>query len=99
MTVTEAVERSISAAIEAGTVDEVAHAAPLQALRTLAQRADSCDPERDNVTLPTMLKYLTALGMLPEREAEERQPARGAGSMVRMRDKFRAFEGGRAANG
>ena len=97
MTVAEAVEQSISAAIKAGTVDERAHAAPLQALRMLAQRADTADPERDNVTLPTMLKYLTALGMMPEQTSQPTAPKRG--SMSSMRDKFKAFDGGRAANG
>ena len=98
MTVTDAVEESIAAAIKAGTVDESAHAAPLQALRTLAHRADTCDPEKDNVTLPTMLKYLAALGMLPE-PAKVEQAAPKAGSMGRMRDKFRAFDGGKASSG
>ena len=95
MTVTEAVERSIAAAIEAGTVDEEAHAAPLQALRTLAVRADQADPERDNVTLPTMLKYLTALGMLPDTDIAAAKAPK-AGSIGRMRGKVRAFDGGRA---
>jgi len=97
MKMAEAVEQSIRAAIVAGTVDERAHAAPLQALRTLAVRADTCDPERDNVTLPTMLKYLTALGMLPDAGKQAEQPK--SGSMAKMRTKFRALDGGRAANG
>ena len=50
------------------------------------------------MTLPTMLKYLSALGMLPD-EASGSQSAPKAGSMGRMRDKFRAFDGGKAANG
>lgn len=97
MTVTEAVETSIAAAIAAGTVDERTHAAPLQALRVLARRADTCDQERDNVTLPTMLKYLTALGMMPAEQAEQRQAP--VGNMTRMRGKFKSFDGGKAANG
>lgn len=97
MTVTEAVETSISAAIRSGAVDEKAHAAPIQALRLLAKRADTADPEKGNVTLPTMLKYLAALGMLPEPDAQPAKPKRGSMSM--MRDKFKSFDGGKAANG
>jgi hypothetical protein len=85
MTMQEAVERSISAAVEAGTVDADAHAAPLQALRQLAVRADTTDQERDNVTLPTMLKYLTALGMLPTFDAQTEQPKPPKTSLEKMR--------------
>ena len=66
MNLTEAIETSIAAAIRAGVVDERMHAAPIEGLRMLAKRAESADPEKDNVTLPTMLKYLAALNMLPE---------------------------------
>lgn len=97
MNLTEAIETSIAAAIKAGVVDERMHAAPIEGLRMLAKRAESADPEKDNVTLPTMLKYLAALNMLPEPAAQPAKPK--AGSMRTMRDKFKAFDGGRAANG
>ena len=97
MSLTEAIETSIAEAIRSGLVDERLHAAPIEGLRMLARRAESADPDKDNVTLPTMLKYLAALGMLPEPSAQPAKPK--AGSMKSMREKFRAFDGGKAANG
>ena len=79
MTVTEAVETTIAAAIARGIVDERLHAAPVAALRLLADKADHPDPEKvDNVTLPTLLKYLDALGIVGTsvREAARPEPAR-----------------------
>lgn len=94
MTMQEAIETSISAAISAGTVDPEAHAAALQALRQLAERADNNDPERDNVTYPTMLRYLSALGMVPVQEAAGRQATpKPASSLAKARasSKFSKF--------
>ena len=97
MTVSEAVEKSISAAIAAGKVDADGHAAALQALRALAAKADLCS-EKDNVTFPTLLKYLAALGMLPDVEPAKAQRGEPlADRMEAMRGKFAAFQGGRTA--
>jgi len=87
-----AVEQSISAAIAAGTVDAKEHAAMIQAVRDLADRAERNDPERDNVTYPTLLKYLTAMGMTPvvERSKQDGRPASSLAA-ARKNAKFSKF--------
>lgn len=87
MTMTEAVNTSIDAAIMSGKIDQTVHAAPIQALRELAARAEVAS-ERDNVTYPTMLKYMTALGLLPDEVVTAKTPDGKQSSMVRMRGKF-----------
>lgn len=67
MTISEAMETTISEAIRAGIVDPRLHAGPLEALRRLAEKADAM--EGDNVTLPTMLKYLASLGIVDKAQA------------------------------
>ncbi len=64
MSMVEAVEVSINAAIKAERIDKNEHAAMIEAIRQLAVKADAAS-ENDNVTFPTMLKYFTALGMVP----------------------------------
>ena len=93
MTMEESVNVSIEAALASGRIDGTVHAAPIQALRELAKRADVAS-ERDNVTFPTMLKYMAALGILPEvDEAASAKPkAGGSSSLHRMRGKFRAVQ-------
>ena len=87
MTMTEAVNTSIDAAIKAGRISEVDHAAPIQALRELAARAEVAS-ERDNVTYPTMLKYMDSLGLLPDEVVKAKAPDGKQSSMARMRGKF-----------
>ena len=67
MTISEAMETTISEAIKEGIVDERLHAGPLEVLRRLAEKADAM--EGDNVTLPTMLKYLASMGIIDKPEA------------------------------
>ena len=79
----DAMERTISEALRQGMVDPKLHAAPLEALRQLAAKAD--EGGRDNVTLPTMLKYLTALGIVMEPAKPEAKQAKGEGKLSKMR--------------
>lgn len=81
----EAMERTISEALRQGMVDPKLHAAPLEALRQLAAKAD--EGGRDNVTLPTMLKYLTALGIVmePAKPEAKQAEAKGEGKLSKMR--------------
>lgn len=65
MGIAEATETTIMAAIERGIVDEKLHAAPIACVRELARRAD-CASESDNVTLPTMLKFLASMGIIEQ---------------------------------
>jgi len=76
MTVTEAAETTISTAIERGIVDERLHAAALAAVRMLAAKADESvySEKVDNVTLPTLLKYLDALGIVGATVREAAKP-------------------------
>jgi hypothetical protein len=78
MSVAEATEQSITAAhFEA--IDQGA----VEALRVIARKIDQLDPEsRDNVLLPTYLKYCTELGLTPagrkaapKVEGEKREPS------------------------
>lgn len=64
MSMIEAVETSIKSSIDAGRIDKTEHAAMIEAVRQLAVKADAAS-DNDNVTFPTMLKYFTALGMVP----------------------------------
>jgi hypothetical protein len=73
--VVEATETTLSAAVERGMLDERLHAAPMEALRALADRVDTCDPSKDNVSLPTFLKYLDALNLLPEKPTAKAERA------------------------
>lgn len=57
----EATERSIKAATHLTDLD----AGPVAALRALAVRVGTADPEKDNVTLPTYLKFCDALRLTP----------------------------------
>lgn len=67
----KAVELSIESAVKAQVVDAKKHAAAIEALRRLADRVDADPESRDNVTYPTMLKYLDALNMLPDEQARD----------------------------
>ena len=87
MTMDEAVETSIQAAIRAGRISETDHAAPIQALRELAKRAMVAS-EKDNVTYPTMLKYMDSLGLLPDEVVKATASDGRSSSMSRMRGKL-----------
>ena len=84
------VDESIMAAVAAGRIDPKAHAAPIEALRELARKAEAADPDsRDNVTFPTMLKYMDALRLLPDPPAAEPEPAaKKAGNLVKFQGKY-----------
>ena len=72
MSMVEAVTESINAGLANGSIDSKKHAAPIEALQKIALYIDSPDFDfgKDNVTFPTLLKYMTALGFTtpsPER--------------------------------
>lgn len=67
----QAVDESIAAAVAAKAVDAKAQAAPIEALRLMADRVDADPESKDNVTFPTMLKYMDALGILPDASAKQ----------------------------
>lgn len=69
MSMVEAVNTSIEAAIASKRIDEKEHAAMIEAVRQLAFKADEASPN-DNVTFPTLLKYFTALGLVPVQSIE-----------------------------
>ena len=74
--VEEAFEQSLSEAVKAGKLDVRKHAAAIAAARKLARSIDD-DPEKSaNVKFPTMLKYLEALGMLPEYQDEVKRTSK-----------------------
>lgn len=87
MNMDDAVEMSIEEAIKAGKISETEHAAPIQALRELAKRSMVAS-EKDNVTFPTMLKYMDALGLLPDEVVKAKTSDGKQTSMTRMRGKF-----------
>lgn len=63
--IADATEITITEAIQRGIVDEKLHAAPIACVRELARRAD-CAGENDNVTLPTMLKFMASMGIIEQ---------------------------------
>ena len=100
-TVAEAVEQTIAEAVARNIVDERLHAAPIAAIRFLAARADESvgSDKVDNVTMPTLLRYLDAMGIVggkAQATQQPTQPAQGS-SLDAMRRKFRAVSGGRAS--
>lgn len=101
-TVAEAVEQTIAEAVARNIVDERLHAAPIAAVRFLAARADESvgSDKVDNVTMPTLLRYLDAMGIVGGKEQAAPQPAERpaqGSSLDAMRRKFRAVSGGRAS--
>lgn len=80
-----AVEESVTAARKAGKITKL-HSATVAGLRMVADRLDVLDIEAmtdttgklDNVSLPTFLKYCTALGLVPE-TVEPVKSSSGAG--------------------
>lgn len=59
--VVEATERAIKAAVHLTDLD----AGAVAALRVLAARMATSDPDKDNVTIPTYLKFCDALRLTP----------------------------------
>ena len=84
----EAVCKSLDCATRSGRVDAKAHAAAICAVKKLARQVDA-DPERAvNVTFPTMLKFLDALGLLPDRNEPAAQAPKQQAGLVKF-DKYR----------
>lgn len=69
MLMRDAIEETIDEATRRGIVDPKLHSAPLEAVRLLARKADVMS-DNDNVTLPTLLKYMGALGIVVPPEAK-----------------------------
>lgn len=65
MLMTDAIEVTIEEAIEQKVIDRKLHAAPIEALRIIAERVDE-HVANDYVSLPTMLKYLASLGIVQQ---------------------------------
>lgn len=92
MTMIEAVETSINAALEAKTIDAKKHAAMIEAVKQLAVKADDALPN-DNVTYPTLLKYFTALGLVPEQSVEIVKQGKRKNTTERLAAKYRMHGG------
>ena len=88
MTLSEAVETSIEAALKAKRIDAKEHAAMIEAVRLLAEKADNVS-SNDNVTFPTLLKYFTALGLTPEQSIEVVKKDKRKSTTERLSAKYR----------
>ena len=77
----EATERSIRAATHLTDLD----AGAVAALRALAVRLGTTDPEKDNVTLPTYLKYCEALKLTPASRGVTVGESDAKGKLAQMR--------------
>ena len=98
----KAVDKSIRAAVSSGNLDLDKHAAPIGMLRFMADYLDTPGletPPFRYASPASFLSYCEKLGLLPELEAQAAGAEPKAGSMKSMREKFRAFDGGKAANG
>lgn len=84
----DALETSIAAAIEAGRIDARAQAAPIEAARKLAESIDADCEKSANVKFPVMLKYMEALGMIPEIKEEEQKPQASRLMILTNKTKF-----------
>ena len=76
-----ATERSIRAATHLTDLD----AGAVAALRALAIRIGTTDPEKDNVTLPTFLKYCEALKLTPASRGVTVGESDAKGKLAQMR--------------
>lgn len=77
----EATERSIRAASHLTDLD----AGAVAALRALAARVATADPEKDNVTLPSYLKYCEALRLTPASRGVTVGESDAKGKLAQMR--------------
>ena len=90
----ESVTTTINEAVKRGMIDRKLHAAHISVMLKLAETID--DPEfpiindrYDNVSIPTLLKYMQSLGLtVQEQPAKETKPK--ADDMASMRAKFHA---------
>lgn len=92
----DAVNESIDAYLSIGAIDPKRQSAPIEALRKLAAIVDSGVNEKDNVTFPTMLKYMAALGMMPQEIKITKQTV---SKTEKMKTKFSKFSSGENAEG
>ena len=76
-----ATELSIKAAAHLTDLD----AGAVAALRALAVRLGTTDPEKDNVTLPTYLKYCEALKLTPASRGVTVGESDAKGKLAQMR--------------
>lgn len=77
----EATERSIRAATHLTDLD----AGAVAALRALADRVAKTDPEKDNVSLPSYLKYCEALKLTPASRGVTVGESDAKGKLAQMR--------------
>lgn len=77
----EATERSIKAATHLTDLD----AGAVAALRALALRVATVDPDKDNVTIPTFLKYCEALKLTPASRGVTVGESDAKGKLAQMR--------------
>ena len=77
----DAVNTTINEAVRRGVIDPVLHAAPISVMRGIAETIDTpgfpiIEDRYDNVSIPTLLKYLQSLGLTvqdikPAKKAEQ----------------------------
>ena len=84
----DATERSIRAATHLTDLD----AGAVAALRALAVRVGTADPEKDNVTLPTYLKFCEALRLTPASRGVTVGESEAKGKLANLR----SLRGGRS---
>lgn len=85
MSVLEATERSIQAAIEKDLLDPEVSAGPIAAIKRLAQNIDSPTTDKlDTVSIPSYLKFCQELNLVPAKVAQEKKKGEtsGAGSAL-----------------
>lgn len=91
-----AVDRSIKAAHEQGLIDLDLQAGPICALRILAEQLDTpgwplIDGRLDNVSLPTILRYCQALGIVLNIDGKRANAVKSPKVDVAPRNDFEAF--------
>lgn len=89
----DAVNKTVDEGISRGIIDERLHAAPISVMRTLAATIDDpsfpiINDRYDNVSIPTLLKYLQSLNLTAQVQA---QPAKPAAKMDGLKGKFHAI--------
>lgn len=106
ISVLEAFDASVAAAVASGRLDRRAQAAPIAAARRVAalmdepswpiicEREDGSGGKLDNVSPGILLKYCEALGICPDLSASER--GRAKGDLARLRGEL-SLVAGRAA--
>ena len=89
----DAVRTTLNEAIKRGAIDRDLHAAPISVMLTIAETIDNpefpiIDNRYDNVSIPTLLKYLQAMGLTVTDVKPQKKEERPEDALDKISKKF-----------